>query len=215
MSECKRERGLLLRPLLLLPLPLVTLLPLTLPPSSTITSALAAASLTTAEASSKHRFWSTQPVSKYTGGGGGEAVATNSPIPSGARSYAGPLRHQTVESTKQEPYALPAGFEWSCLDLSSTETGNLEEVREREARARASIAKHISEEAHERSLFAKMYTREACARIAQHMLAMREEVLSLTLLTLRVTHARFTTCWLGITWRTTTPCSGLITRGSS
>jgi glycylpeptide N-tetradecanoyltransferase len=81
--------------------------------------------VSSSSSSSQHRFWGTQPVSKYTGGGGGEAVSTDAPL---TGDYTGPLRHQTVEDTKKEPYALPAGFEWSTLDLSSTTSPDLEEV---------------------------------------------------------------------------------------
>jgi len=49
----------------------------------------------------KHDFWDTQPVPKISQ----ELVES------------GPLQHQTVDDIQKEPYKIPAGFEWSTIDI--------------------------------------------------------------------------------------------------
>ena len=61
-----------------------------------------------------HKFWSTQPVPKGTGGAGGDEGVESS-------TKKGPLRHQTVEGTRKEPYPLPPGFNWCELDVNDEE----------------------------------------------------------------------------------------------
>ena len=68
--------------------------------------ALAAA----AEIDASHRFWSTQPVPHMADRGDG---AQHCPL-------------EAPQEVRAEPYALPAGFEWTVVDVTSVE--QLEEM---------------------------------------------------------------------------------------
>ncbi len=48
-----------------------------------------------------HKFWDTQPVPSFKDGKGTE----------------GPLKEQTLEEVSKEPTKLPAGFEWSDINI--------------------------------------------------------------------------------------------------
>jgi len=56
----------------------------------------------------EHKFWDTQPVPKL-----GETVTMH-----------GPLETKTIDQVKVEPYNLPAGFEWSVIDIMDTNQMN-------------------------------------------------------------------------------------------
>jgi len=53
----------------------------------------------------EHRFWDTQPVPK-----------TDAPTPAANGPIDAP---KTVADVRQEPYTLPAGFEWCTIDVTS------------------------------------------------------------------------------------------------
>lgn len=58
-----------------------------------------------AAADAKHKFWATQPVSKFS--------EQSDP------SLNGPIEaDKPVSEIRAEPYGLPAGFEWSTLDIT-------------------------------------------------------------------------------------------------
>eukprot|EP00924_Labyrinthula_sp_SR-Ha-C_P000580 maker-scaffold_27-snap-gene-3.5-mRNA-1 protein AED:0.01 eAED:0.01 QI:204/1/1/1/1/1/2/231/452 len=66
------------------------------------------------KAKGKHRFWSTQPM-------------LQSETDAQTTEYIGPLDEQkTVDQVRQEPYPLPAGFNWCSVDLE--EEKNLKEI---------------------------------------------------------------------------------------
>ena len=54
----------------------------------------------------EHKFWDTQPVPKM-----GEQIKDH-----------GPIETKTVAEVQAEPYALPAGFEWSDCDMTDERT---------------------------------------------------------------------------------------------
>lgn len=51
-----------------------------------------------------HKFWDTQPVPRL------DATVTET----------GPLEKKTIAEVRQEPYNMPAGFEWSVVDITDT-----------------------------------------------------------------------------------------------
>jgi glycylpeptide N-tetradecanoyltransferase len=58
--------------------------------------------------STQHRFWNTQPVPRYDeilNVEHNDAIEANKPL----------------EHIRQQPYALPEGFQWSCIDVNSRE----------------------------------------------------------------------------------------------
>lgn len=59
----------------------------------------------------EHKFWSTQPVPAFT-----EAFEESGPIE----------KQRTVEEVKQDPYGMPAGFDWCTVDI--LDQGQAEEV---------------------------------------------------------------------------------------
>ncbi len=53
----------------------------------------------------KHAFWDTQPVPKSLA------------LTSADQEKEGEIEHNEVKDVQKEPYALPAGFEWSTVDI--------------------------------------------------------------------------------------------------
>jgi glycylpeptide N-tetradecanoyltransferase len=59
----------------------------------------------TAKAMQPHKFWDTQPVPK---------MRERRP----EEEKAGVIEEKTIEDVSKDPQPLPAGFEWSTVDLS-------------------------------------------------------------------------------------------------
>jgi Myristoyl-CoA:protein N-myristoyltransferase, N-terminal domain len=72
------------------------------------------------EGEKEHRFWSTQPVLKKD-----EKTEEHGPIDA----------PKTVAEVKQEPYGLPAGFEWCTIDVTNA-------AQRRELSIAGSVALH-------------------------------------------------------------------------